>query len=245
MSNLKIKLDTTALASTLKEYAAEVAQDVNKGVARLAAQTKAHVLMDAGAELSSPTFKTFSKSVEMEDISPGIWVVSINQKGLWIEEGIEPNTDMKPGLLKGKKFVVIPFSKDKSKASSTGYEFQLREQVKSALKKEGIPFKKIENNPNGSPKTGLLHRKDFGGEIPGKGNTPVLNGVSIYQTLTKTGNVRRDILTFRTVSSGPASAGKWFHPGYQPKKFLDKAQAWAEKEWEQTFLPEILAKWSK
>src|ERR1019366_5127532 len=99
MSNLKIKLDTTALANTLKEYAAEVAQDVNKGVARLAAQTKAHVLMDAGAELSSPTFKTFSKSVEMEDISPGIWVVSINQKGLWIEEGIEPNTDMKPGLL--------------------------------------------------------------------------------------------------------------------------------------------------
>jgi hypothetical protein len=245
MSNLKIKLDTTALANTLKEYAAEVAQDVNKGVARLAAQTKAHVLMDAGAELSSPTFKTFSKSVEMEDISPGIWVVSINQKGLWIEEGIEPNTDMKPGLLKGKKFVVIPFSKDKSKASSTGYEFQLREQVKSALKKEGIPFKKIESNPNGSPKTGLLHRKDFGGEIPGKGNTPVLQGVSIYQTLTKTGNVRRDILTFRTVSSGPASAGKWMHPGYQPKKFLDKAQAWAEKEWEQTFLPEILAKWSK
>jgi len=245
MSNLKIKLDTTALANTLKEYAAEVAQDVNKGVARLAAQTKAHVLMDAGAELSSPTFKTFSKSVEMEDISPGIWVVSINQKGLWIEEGIEPNTDMKPGLLKGKKFVVIPFSKDKSKASSTGYEFQLREQVKSALKKEGIPFKKIESNPNGSPKTGLLHRKDFGGEIPGKGNTPVLQGVSIYQTLTKTGNVRRDILTFRTVSSGPASAGKWMHPGYQPKKFLDKAQAWAEKEWEQTFIPEILAKWSK
>lgn len=245
MSNLKLKLDTTALANTLKEYAKEVEQDINKGVARLAAQTKAHVLMDAGAELSSPTFKTFSSSVGMDDIAPGIWVVSINEKGLWVEEGIEPNTDMKPGLLKGKNFRVIPFSKDKSKASSTNYEFQLREQVKSALKKEGIPFKKIEENPDKTPKLGLLHRKNFGGEIPGKGNTPVLQGVSIYQTLTKTGNVRRDILTFRTVSNGPASAGKWFHPGYEAKKFLDKAQAWAEKEWEQTFIPEILAKWSK
>lgn len=253
MSNLKIKLDTTSLANTLKEYAAEVEQDINKGVARLAAQTKAHVLMDAGAELSSPTYKTFSSSVGIDDIAPGIWVVSIDEKGLWVEEGIEPNTDMKPGLLKnatktsksGFKFRSIPFAKDKSKASSTGYEFQLREQVKSALKKEGIPFKKIEKGPNGKPLEGLIHKKNFGGELPGKGNTPVLQGVSIYQTVTKTGNVRRDILTFRTVSGGPKSAGKWFHPGYEAKKFLDKAQAWAEKEWEQTFIPEILAKWSK
>ena len=253
MANLKLKLDTSSLATTLKEYAAEVEQDINKGVARLAAQTKAHVLMDAGAELSSPTFKTFSKSVGMDDISPGIWVVSIDEKGLWVEEGIEPNTDMKPGLLKnatktskdGFKFRSIPFDKGKGKASATNYEFQLREQVKSALKKEGIPFKKIEKGSDGKPLTGLLHKKDFGGEIPGKGNTPVLQGVSIYQTLTKSGNVRRDILTFRTVSGGPKSAGKWFHPGYAPKKFLDRAQAWAEKEWEQTFIPEILSKWTK
>jgi hypothetical protein len=252
-NSLKVKIDVDSLAKQFGNYAVEIKEDLMKGVQRLAAATKAHVVEQAEQELTSATFLKFEKNVGLDDVAPGIWVVSIDEEALWIEEGIEPNFDMKPGLLKnakktskdGYKYQVIPFDQGKSKTSATGYEFNLRERVRTALKKEKIPFKKIENDPNGNPRLGLLHRINIRSEIPGKGNTPVLQGVSVYQTLTQTGNVRRDIMTFRTVSGGPASAGKWFHPGYDAKKFLDRAQAWAENEWEQTILPMIMDKYGK
>ena len=55
--------------------------------------------------------------------------------------------------------------------------------------------------------------------------------------------MKRDILTFRTVSSGPASAGKWHHPGMDGKKYLDWALEQATKEWENEILPKIMDKW--
>lgn len=251
--SLKIKIDIAAIASQFKQLATEVKQDLEKGVERLAAATNAHVRMEAEENLSGPTYLKFNKSIGFDNVSPGIWVVSIDEKGMWVEEGLHPNFDMKPGLLKnakdvserGYKYRSVPFDMGKSKSTSTGYEFNLRQRVKSELAKNKIPFKKIEKDANGKPKEGLLHKLNFGGEIPGKGNTPVLQGLSIYQTVTKTGNVRRDIMTFRTVSGDPqsGSANKWMHPGYDAKKFLDHAQEWAEKEWENTILPEILSRW--
>ena len=168
---------------------------------------------------------------------------------------------MKPGLLKnatkvsaaGYKYRTIPFDQGKSKSNSSGYEAGLVAKVKYNLRQinrirkkagqDSIPYKGIEKNADGTPKLGKLHSFNFGGAIPGKGNTPALNGVSIYQTLTKSGNVRRDILTFRTVSGGPASEGKWIHPGREGSHFFENAEKFALKEWEETILPEILSKW--
>ena len=50
-------------------------------------------------------------------------------------------------------------------------------------------------------------------------------------------------MTFRTVTDGPGSQGKWIHPGMDGKKFLDKAAEWAEKNFYDQILPEILEKW--
>lgn len=252
MSNLKIKIDTASIAAQFKALALEVEQDLNKGIANLAAITHAKVAEMAGDELKSSR-KTLTDNLGFEEISPGVWVVSIDEEALWIEEGIEANHDMKPDLLKGAtktskdgyKYRSISFDHGKAPSQMTGAAQMIVQRIKSNLKKEGVPFKKIEKNPNGSPRTGKLHTFDWGGSRPGKGNTPELKGVSIYQTVTKSGNVRRDILTFRTVSGGPKSAGKWLHPGFQAKKFLDRAADWAMKEWEDKILPEVLAKYGK
>lgn len=248
--SLKIKIDTASIAAQFKAMALEVEQDLNRGVANLAAITHAKVVEMANSELNSSR-KTLTDNLGFEEVTPGVWVVSINQEGLWVEEGIEPNTDMKPDLLKnakmtsksGFKYRSIPFDHGKAPSQLTGYAQNIVARIRSNLKKEGVPFKKIEKHPNGSPRVGKLHSFDWGGEVPGKGNTPILNGVSIYQTLTKTGNVRRDILTFRTVSGGPASANKWMHPGMQAKKFLDRSLDWGLKIWEEQILPEILDKY--
>lgn len=252
-NSLKINIDTDAIAKQFGTFAVDLKQDLMKGVQDLAAATKAHVVQQAEQELSSASFGKFEKHVGIEDVAPGIWVVSIDEKAMWIEEGLEPGFDMKPGILKGATktskdgypYRSIPFDQGKTKTASTGYEFNLRNRVKAELSKRNIPFKKIEKGSDGKAKVGLLHKIDIKSEIPGKGNTPVLKGVSVYQTVTKTGNVRRDIMTFRTVSGGPASDGKWLHPGYDGKKFLDKAQEWAEREWEMTILPMILDKYRK
>lgn len=247
---LKIKIDTASIAAQFKALALEVEQDLIKGVANLAAITHAKVIEMASEELHSSR-QEFMDGLGFEEIAPGVWVVSIDEKGLWVEEGLEPNTDMKPGLLAGAtkvskegfKYRSIPFDHGKAPSQLTGYAQGVVSKIKSNLKKAGVPYKKIETDPNGSPRTGKLHTFNWDSEKPGKGNTPVLKGVSIYQTVTKSGNVRRDILTFRTVSGSPASANKWIHPGYAAKKFLDKAETWALNEWESKILPEVLRKY--
>jgi hypothetical protein len=252
--SLNLKFDIDSIANQFKEIALEVKNDLEKGVERLAAATNAHVHMEAEEKLSSATLQKFNKSIGFENPAPGIWVVSVDEKGLWVEEGLPSGFDMKPGLLdspkaktskRGFKYTVIPFDMGKSESKATGYEWTLRNKVKSELEKAGIPFKKIETLPSGKPRTGLLHRLDLGGDVLPGASTPVLQGLSIYQTVTKTGNVRRDIMTLRTVSGDPASgsASKWFHPGREGSKFLDSAAAWAEKEWTDTILPEIMEKW--
>src|SRR5271168_4355826 len=112
MSGLKIKIDTALMAKQFKELALEVERDLKKGVANLAAVTHARVVEMASEELHSSR-KSFMDNLSFEEVADGVWVVAVDEKGLWVEEGIEPNTDMKPGLLKGKPYRVIPFDHGK------------------------------------------------------------------------------------------------------------------------------------
>lgn len=247
LMGLKFNIDAAQIAEAFKELALEVEQDLEKGIANLAAMTDAKVKEMAQSELHSSR-KKYIENLTLEEVQPGVWVVALDEPAMFIEEGLEPNTDMKPGLLKdakvsasGVRYKVIPFDHTKGPSQMTPYAKNVVDRIKQNLKKDNIPFKKLEMNEDGSPKRGLLHSKNYGGEIPGKGNTPVMEGVSIYQSVTKTGNVRRDILTFRTVTSNQSD--KWMHPGIEAKKYMDKALEWAMKEWEDKILPEILAKY--
>jgi hypothetical protein len=259
---LEIKIDVAALASEFQEFAAEVEADLKKGVANLAALTHAHVAMTASEQLNSSRTngkgkteqEIYSKSLKFETIADGIYVVGLEKEAIWIEDGLPANFDMKPGLLTSDKTVThpsgiktlsIPFEHSKSKvqvAQMTPRAQAIIQDLRTNLRKEKLNLRKIEKNADGSPKLGLLHTRNFKSEIPGKGNTPALHRVNIYQSM-KGGNIRRDIMTFRTVSSGPASAGKFLHPGLEGKHYLEEAYEWALKMWEEQILPEILEKW--
>lgn len=261
---LKFSIDAAKIAAEFKDLALEVEQDLTKAIGNLAAMTHAKVKEYAQQELTSSR-QNFVDSLGFEELSPGVWVVSVDETGLWVEEGIKPNMDMKEGLLKngaktsksGSKYKVIPFQYGKQPSTQNMATSVLVMHIKHELKQENskrrkqkqdpIPFKKIERNADGSPKIGKLHEFDFADPLmriggTGKENTPRLKRLAIYQQLTKTGNVRRDILTFRTVSTN-SDPGKWRHPGYEAKKFLDRALDWAVGEWEQSILPEVLKKW--
>lgn len=253
MSNIRLNIDTDAIAEFAKEFKEDLKRDLQRSVGLLATQTYAHVKELAANELHS-SLSQFQDNVGFEEISPGIWVVSIDKPALWIEEGLPQDFDMKPGILAkgaktskdGHKYRVVPFDQGKAPSQSTGFEKNLINQIKSQLKDRGIPFKKIEKDVNGNPRLGKLHTLNLDSDKPStKASTPALQGLNIYQTRTASGSVRRDITTFRTVSDGPAGADKFKHPGYTPKKFLDRSAQWAENQWENIILPQLLEKYSK
>ena|ERR1035437_2531859 len=262
--NIKLTFDVDKIAAQFKEFALSVEQDLIQSVAELAQLTKAKVETMAQADLHSSR-EEFLKALHYEDMGNGIHVVSIDESGLWVEEGIEPGKDMKPDLLKkgdisestGNKYRIIPFDQNEKPSNSTPYAQSVIQRIRQGLKdsgshfdengveKKGLPFKKLEFNKDGSPRIGKLHSLNFGGERPGMGNTPVMDRVSIYQSMGANGKVKRDIMTFRTVSSGPGSEGKWIHPGFTAKKYLDQASDWAMQEWENNILPKAMEKWGR
>lgn len=267
---LKIQVDAAKIASVFNEWAKDVEKNIRQSMGDLAAITYAKVKEDAARDLKgSPLSKTYLNNLGYQQIADGVHVVYLNEPALFIEDGLPNNFDMKPGLLKnatqgknGNKYRIIPFKYDKGPSSNSVSTNQVIDYLKQNLRQQTlkeasfnkagqkntvVPFKAIEYDKNGNAKLGKLHEFDFGNlngrlKPPGRGNTPQLSGLAIYQSM-KNGNVKRDILTFRTVSSGPASADKWFHPGMKGKKYMDEAAEWAMKEWEIKILPEILKKW--
>jgi hypothetical protein len=262
--SLKLSANADAIASQFQEFAKEVEEDIRKAMENLATLTRAQIALEAarGDDKLNSTLHIYMDNLsDVQTSAPGVYVITLDEKALWIEEGLTAH-DMKPDLLQGKPYRVIPF-KYNTKPSQTEPSTQLIvSAIQRELKSRKIPYSGIEKNEDGSPKLGKLHdlkwgvnlrdqRKDgtmggnIGMKIPGKGNTPRLQGLSIYQKIDKnTGNVRRDILTFRTVSAGPASEGKWLYPGLKAKRYMDKAMEEAMRQWEEKILPGILDKWN-
>lgn len=240
---LKFEINTEEIISQFKEAKEEIKKNLEDSLRNLVTLTRARIV-ESTETLSSATNRIYMEALgDEEEVAPNVWVIALDEKALWIEDGIEPNHDMKPDLLKGKNYRAIPFRYDKPESRNTPYTQGLISEIKQKLKKEKLSISKIEKDASGSPRVGKLHEFDFGGPIPGRGNTPALQRLNIYQHQAKDGKIRRDVLTFRTVSRGPASNGKWIHPGYEAKHFMDQAMEKAVRDWEEQILPEILSKW--
>lgn len=262
--HLKITIDIEALTKQCNGMKEEIKKDFLSNVQALSRVTHAK-LRDLVKENLHSTRNVFLDNIPpVEELSDGVFVISILDGAMFVEEGIPAGTDMKPNLLKEAKtrtsksgksirYRVIPYLHSKDPQDMPVDSTTARKivsEIRDKMKKEGIPWRTtIEKNADGSPRVGKvgeplkLHSFNWGGSIPGKGNTPAMKGLSIYQTLTKTGNVRRDIMTFRTVTDQPSSDGKWIHPGIEKKQLLEKAAEWSMDTWEKEILPKIFAKW--
>lgn len=166
----------------------------------------------------------------------------------------------------GSRYRVIPFDHGPGKGvtSTTSAQQSLISTLKSEMKKKGIPFGKMETNSDGTTKTGLLHSFDIkhaplktvGYGAAGQGWGPVgkvkqgptgipfLQGVRVYQNKVqgKDGKekIKKSIMTFRIVSSKMSGSGRWYHPGLPPENLFEDAVAWAQKEWEENAMPQLV-----
>lgn len=270
----RFDIDVAGMAAQFKEFAMEAEREFRQAVAGLAAMTHAHVAEEAKNKLHT-SFKTFKDNLGFVEITPGIWVVSIDDPALWIEEGIEPGKDMKPDLLKdaapganGSRSKVIHFDHANGKTKGAGPDNtsqssqsldvtgQIRRELAAGLKAinrdlktqasaagvkfQNITIKGIEKDSNGSPRVGKLHEFNLPSDKPtATSQHPALKGLTIYQTKRDDGSVRRDVLTFRTVSDN-SDPQAWHHPGYKGQKFLEEAETWARNEWDKNILPLLM-----
>lgn len=250
MSDLSFKVNSDDFKGVLEEFRKQLQRELNQAVEHLADMTFEKTLELAGNKLHS-TFSIYKDNLSSRKEGAGVYIVSLDQKAMWIEEGLPPNFDLKPGLLKngktsknGHRYAIVPFKHNKGPSKQTPKAQELTDQIKKVLKQENIPFAKIEKDAYGSPKIGLLHKIDIESDKPtAKASTGALQGLRIYQNKDAKGKVSRGIYTFRTVTDGPNSADKWIHPGLDAKLFMDQAFDWAMKTFDTEILPQLLSKW--
>ena len=250
MSNLRFFVNAEAIAEEFGELKKQVEEALTQGVRQMASMTHAKTQELASAKLQS-TRQTYLDNLEFQEVDNGIWIVSLDQPALWIEEGRKAG-DMTEDLLRknakiskdGFKYKAIPFGHGKTPSQTPASALMFLNHVKALLKSRKIPYKKIEYNNDGSPRLGRLHTiKDINSLKPSaRASHGALDSLTIYQRKLPSGKVRRDIMTFRVVSS-KHKGSKWIHPGFEPKKFMDEALKWAEKIFNDEILPSILEKY--
>lgn len=148
---------------------------------------------------------------------------------------------------KNGRYAIIPLKHNKKNIKDHSMKTQeLMGQIKSFLKEKKIPSTKLEFNPDGSPKMGLLHRFNVDSAKPSeKAKYPALSGLAIYQRNVedkKSGktSVKKEIMTFRVISESMKGDGRWIHPGSKAYQIIDKIYFEALGRWDNEILPSIL-----
>ena len=267
---IRFKIDTSAL----DQFQAKIEnfkQKMEDEVENLVQETHLFMIEQAQKKLNT-TQDIFINAISVDNVGDGIWEFKLDKSAQWIEEGLPAGFDMLDGLLasskakqgKNGKYVIVPFKHSKGGKMSPQQQALVR-KIKSELKSRGATLKKIERNPDGSPKTGLIHKFDIqtadriktgkgagkalAADIVPKGHQgaagrPYLWGVRVYQKMEERESggtsVRRDVMTFRTASESQRGR-KWIHPGLKAAGIFEDAMERAREKLAQEILPKVLS----
>ncbi len=256
MLSLDINIDE--IAAQMQGEIEQSKTAIQKAVGTLAAATNQRIAQQVNEKLHSRR-QAYKDALSFKQVADNLWVIELDAKALWIEEG-KPQGSMLDDLLKspkakvsadGHKYIVVPFEHSKKPQHQTEEAQNITDVLKTSLKKAGVSFQKLERNPDGSVKQGLLHAGDHGGPKKPHWTNRALDGVRIYQSAIKNpdGSVktngkgqqmgRRDVMTFR-IASEKHRGTKWEYPGIEGMKFFDEAYIWAMEKWESEVLPALL-----
>jgi hypothetical protein len=242
---LNFFVDVEALTSELNNFKEEAKAALTSGVKAVAASTHAKTIELASQKLNT-TRKLYLDNLDFKEVMPNVWVVSLDEPALFLEEGRKSGS-MIEDLLKngakiskdGHRYKAIPFEHSKPTTQMTPFGRDMVGLIKNVLRREGQTIKGIQRDDSGNPRLGKLGTYHIESPKPtARANTPALYGLNIYQTKQANGKIRRDVMTFRIVSD--KQSGKWVHPGREAGKFMDEALKWSEQIWETEILPAIM-----
>jgi hypothetical protein len=247
MSTLKFEVDVEKLTESLGALQKEATQVLEMAVKSASVMTHAKAQELAAQQLKT-RHKTYKDNLVYREVAPGLWVVELLEPAMWIEEG-RPEGSMVDDLLRknpkiakdGTRYKSIPFDQTREVNSKTNPQNNVvKTMLQNFLKESKIPLTKIEKNSDGSPKLGTLHKLNIKSPYPSPtASHQALWGVNIIQRMVN-GKVKRDILTFRTVSDKSKAEGKFYYPGLEGVKILDQSYDWITKTWESEILPSLM-----
>jgi hypothetical protein len=198
MNNFWFKVNTSEIAKKLNSTSDLLHNRIRSEVEKISIATHAFIIQKAKSELGDgfktnfflglpPYGKEGDKSsnqngvdsaprhVRWVKVSDNIWVVEIDEKARWIEEGREPTSMateqwlLKPGKAKrakdGSLYRAIPIQQmegNKPKINTgmlgEGPGGDLVRAIKTAARKQNVSLSKLEFNDAGQIKTGVLHK---------------------------------------------------------------------------------------
>jgi hypothetical protein len=163
-----LTLDLSEVIRVHEDLTDEIKKRLASAAKNLAIQAHAHVKEQAAARLKTRR-ELFLEQLDFAEEGTSVYSVIVREKGRWIEDGMEPHSMLDDLLASpkaktakdGSKYLVVPFKHNKGPTQQGPTQSQLLGALKSELKKQKIPYGAIERNPDGSPKTGLLHKMDL------------------------------------------------------------------------------------
>jgi hypothetical protein len=214
-------VDMSNVLQGFEDFHQDFADKLDNAAQLLAAQADAHIKEQAAERLHTRKDE-YVEALDLQPVGKGVYAVTLKAEARWIEDGMEPHNMLEDLLASdkaktakdGSKYLVVPFKHSKGPAQQTGVERRILSAIKKELRRNRIPYKRIEKNPDGSPKLGLVHSlnlapphstplkpgyegpkdKVFKGKTdsPYIGGTPYTFGTRIYQHPMK--NEKGDVL---------------------------------------------------
>ena len=241
MSDISLKIKAKELGKEIENLSLEITKELEQAVDNIAHATHAFIIAQAQQKMNSTRIDYLS-GLEFLDMGNNSYIITLN--GDWankLENGFAPY-NMKETLLKskstvktgsragepwvrvskkGNKYAAVPFQKSVSSKSSGN----LIEDIKNLTAK---------NSAGREQKLTKIFKDDKGVPISGKAassksENPLLNNITKYQHVGKSGKVSSVYMTYRIISEN--SSG-WIHPGHHGVQFFKAAEEYVDKEFE-------------
>jgi len=190
----------------------------------------------------------FLKGLSMDNPGKAEWSVVLDEKVVWIDDGLSPY-DQKEALLKtgaktsasGSRYKVIGFEHK----GGTPAQSSLTQTIQAELGRRKATGQNIDKfNIMDAPMSTSALKIGAGpkGQVAqgAASGIPLLKGVNMIRNSSniKTRQLNEKAVTFRTVSDN-SPGDSWKHPGLEKTGIFDEATEWAEKEAE-TYLEKII-----
>lgn len=213
------------MGKDIKELTTALEKEAKALVPVIAAQAHGMIVEKAQERLKARR-QMYLDALDIKQISASedneVWAVTLNKSAGWIEEGMPAGERIEMIINGGKpaktsksgaKYKIIPFQYNKKPSMQSSADAKLARYVDRQLKAQGLD--KTIMGKDGKPilgKAASVKITDPNQPV-GKGNKPLLQGLTIYQSEKKNkkgeSKIHRQVMTFRVISTAQKGSGMW------------------------------------
>ena len=242
MADFSLKFRADELGKTIAGIGKQLEDELDSAVADLAHGAYAKIAADAQQRIgNSDSRQEYLKGLEILELGSGSYLVTLRGEAAnKLEDGYD-SYSMKDTLLKSNKVVQVgpragqPWVQKNQEGSKFAHvPIQMRPASKEAGNDLGKEIQQMmaKNNEGRQQRITKIFRDATGKPIEGKvasgiSDNPLLDRVTKYQKIGKSGSVSSTYINYRTISEN--SSG-WQHPGHDGYNLFKDAEDWVAAE---------------